>query len=108
MNDEQNPLTGKAALREWLIAFTATFGDLEVAVTSVVSEEDRLAAEIEIGAFYTGDEFGPDAKGRPVVLRLSLVQTFGADELITQERAYSDPGALANQVSSALAGRSAS
>jgi 3-hydroxyisobutyrate dehydrogenase-like beta-hydroxyacid dehydrogenase/ketosteroid isomerase-like protein len=108
MNDERNPLIGKPALREWLIAFTATFGDLEVAVTSVVSEEDRLAAEIEIGAFYTGDEFGPDAKGRPVVLRLSLVQTFGADGLITQERAYSDPGALANQVSSALAGRSAS
>jgi hypothetical protein len=108
MNDEQNPLIGKAALRDWLTTFTATFADIEVSITSVTAEEDRLAAEIEIGAFYDGDEFGPDAKGRPVVLRLGLVDTYGPDGLIVQERAYSDPGALANQLVGSLAGRSVS
>jgi 3-hydroxyisobutyrate dehydrogenase-like beta-hydroxyacid dehydrogenase/ketosteroid isomerase-like protein len=108
MNDEQNPLIGKAALRDWLTTFTATFADIEVSVTSVTSEEDRLAAEIEIGAFYDGDEFGPGAKGRPVVLRLGLVDTYGPDGLIVQERAYSDPGGLADQIAGSPAGRSMS
>ncbi len=108
MNDDQNPLIGKAALREWLTTFTATFADIEIAINSITSEADRLAAEIEIGAFYNGDDFGPDAKGRPVVLRLGLVDTYGADGLIIQEHAYSDPDALANQIAGALAERSVS
>ena len=108
MNDDQNPLIGKAALREWLTAFTAAFADIEIAINSITSEADRLAAEIEIGAFYTGDEFGQEAKGRPVVLRLSLVDTYGEDGLIVQEHAYSDPDALANQIAGALSERSVS
>ena len=108
MNDEQNPLTGKAALHEWVTTLTATFADIEVVITSMTSDEDRLAAEIEIGAFYTGNEFGPDAQGRPVVLRLGLVDTYGADGLVVQERAYSDPGALANQLTGSPAVRSVS
>jgi len=108
MNDVQNPLTGKAALRDWLTAFTATFDDIEVVITSLTSEGDRMAAEIEIGAFYTGNDFGQDAKGRPVVLQLGLVDTYGADGLIVQERAYSDPGALANQITDSSAVRSVS
>jgi 3-hydroxyisobutyrate dehydrogenase-like beta-hydroxyacid dehydrogenase/ketosteroid isomerase-like protein len=102
MNDIGNPLIGKPALREWLTAFGATFTDVDVAITSVTCDADRLAAEVELGGFYNGDEFGPEAKGRPVVLRLGLVETFDADGLIVRERAYSDPNQLADQLTGSL------
>lgn len=108
MNDVENPVRGKDAIRDWITTFLATFADLDVRIMSMTSEGDRLVAEVEINATYTGDDFGLDAKGRAVVLRLSLVDMFDADGLIVQERAYSDPAQVATQLTGTLVDRPAS
>lgn len=108
MNDVGNPLRGKEALRGWISGFLTTFTDVDVTVTSTTAEGDRLSAEIEVNATYVGDDFGPAAKGRRVVLRQSLVDTFDAAGLITRERAYSDPADLARQLTDGAGNRSTS
>lgn len=93
------PLRGRAAIRDDMAAFFASFSDIKGTAVNVVVEGDNVVYEAVAEATHTGPVETPagliPATNRKVSLRFGIFMTVDGQGLVTSERRYYD---LADQL----------
>lgn len=96
------PLTGAEAFRPLLEGFLGAFSDFDLRAESVLVQGNRVAAEIRHAATNTGTlplPTGPaPATGRRVSMVAAHFFTLDDSGLITEEKQYSNPLAMLEQL----------
>jgi steroid delta-isomerase-like uncharacterized protein len=96
------PITGRAALAEFVAGMGGAFSETKVDVPHAVVSGDEVAAEVVHTARHTGDlptPMGPvAATGNTVEIRAAHFFRIDGEGLIAEERMFANPLALLAQI----------
>ena len=81
-NDPTRAIRGPDEFRPFWKAFTSAFPDLQIAVESTISEDDKVVARCAVRGTHTGDGLGFPATGKRVHINGIVIATIRDGKLI--------------------------